>query len=543
MPSTMEMNINSASLLITAILLIAEVFFYFAAIRRRRISNDKPETDRDYIHGAISDLSGMLSAPITLIDGHCQMLHDNDKVVCRKDNADILGIAKNISLAKTIASSIRNLCLNNVDSELTEVSNIAAIMLDAGQKKASAYGYKMEISIQPEMMWVLNKNTLEISIHLLTRILCEETMNGGDIAITLKETDGKLVLSGKNSGSTDKPKSSATRKALERIIKNNGGCIRFSPLDSRAFNCEIQFSGNASAAIYPEKTDISNLPEGQRSEDSEARNNMFDSRKKTILILNNNNEVMTFISTSLSSDYNILSSKSADDAIQATDMILPDMVICEYDGYGNNDGKRLLKHLKEGKMTMQVPVVIITTNECMDEKDLDKADLCLSAPLNIKKIKVLLKQVLKRNDVLKDYYSSPICNYSILKGKVIHLEDKKFLDRIYTIIADNISNNNLSPDFIASEMSMSIRNLYRKFGSLSSEKLAVAIKDYRLSYAASLLASSKYTVDEIIYKAGFINRGTFFKVFREKYGTTPKQYMTNNQHSSASISLTESNCA
>ena len=49
MPSTMEMNINSASLLITAILLIAEVFFYFAAIRRRHISNDKPETDRDYI--------------------------------------------------------------------------------------------------------------------------------------------------------------------------------------------------------------------------------------------------------------------------------------------------------------------------------------------------------------------------------------------------------------------------------------------------------------------------------------------------------------
>lgn len=464
MPSTMEMNINSASLLITAILLIAEVFFYFAAIRkirRRHISNDKPETDRDYIHGAISDLSGMLSAPITLIDGHCQMLHDNDKVICRKDNADILGIAKNISLAKTIASSIRNLCLNNVDSELTEVSNIAAIMLDAGQKKASAYGYKMEISIQPEMMWVLNKNTLEISIHLLTRILCEETMNGGDIAIMLKETDGKLVLSGKNSGSTDKPKSSSTRKALERIIKNNGGCIRFSPLDSRAFNCEIQFSGNASAATCPEKTGISNLPEEQRSEDSETRNNMFDSRKKTLLVLNNNNEVMTFISTSLSGDYNILSSKSADDAIQATDMILPDMVICEYDGFGNNDGKRLLKHLKEGKMTMQVPVVIITTNECMDEKDLDKADLCLSAPLDIKIIKVLLKQVLKRNDVLKDYYSSPICNYSILNGKVIHLEDKKFLDRIYAIIADNISNNDLSPDFIASEMSMSIRNLYR----------------------------------------------------------------------------------
>ena len=42
--------------------------------------------------------------------------------------------------------------------------------------------------------------------------------------------------------------------------------------------------------------------------------------------------------------------------------------------------------------------------------------------------------------------------------------------------------------------------------------------------AEQLLTSTKLSIDEIIYKAGFVNRGTFFKCFAAKYGCTPKVY-------------------
>ena len=35
---------------------------------------------------------------------------------------------------------------------------------------------------------------------------------------------------------------------------------------------------------------------------------------------------------------------------------------------------------------------------------------------------------------------------------------------------------------------------------------------------------TKLSVDEIIYKSGYSNRGTFFKNFSAKYGCTPKSY-------------------
>ena len=49
------------------------------------------------------------------------------------------------------------------------------------------------------------------------------------------------------------------------------------------------------------------------------------------------------------------------------------------------------------------------------------------------------------------------------------------------------------------------------------------IKECRLHVAKDLLLKTKKTIDEIVFEAGFSNKVTFFKVFREKYGCTPKK--------------------
>lgn len=541
----MDMNIYSASLIITISLLIAETFLCFLAIRKRRkdVAQDTcTKTDKDYIHGVISEFSGLMSAPLTLIDGHCQMISDNSHAKA-EDDTDVRGIMQNIALLRTLISSIQGLCQDYTESEITDVSGIATVMLESGQRTASACGCQMETEIQDGLMWVLDKNTLEIALHILVRTLCDITEKGKTFHIKIYEDSGRLVLHGKNSGSADRSKAENNIRILEKLISDNGGDLSFSDPGSGIFECEIRFSGTASETAHQEAAGIYEMPVKRAAMAAAATSEVFDSRKKTILILDSGKEIISLISSSLSREYNIMSPKGAEEALHAIEMTLPDMVICEADGCGN-DGKRLLHNIKGGKMTMQIPVVIIATGGRIDEEDMGKADLCLSVPLNIKKMRILLKQILNRNEVLKDYYSSPISNYSIANGRIIHLEDKKFLDRIYSIISDNISSSDLSPEFIAAEMSMSIRNLYRKFSSLSSEKLSYVIKDYRISYAASLLSSSRFTVDEIIFKAGFINRGTFFRLFREKYGMTPKQYMTRNQNSVEAVPhLVESNCA
>ena len=61
---------------------------------------------------------------------------------------------------------------------------------------------------------------------------------------------------------------------------------------------------------------------------------------------------------------------------------------------------------------------------------------------------------------------------------------------------------------------------------MGEESPTIMIKECRLYVAKDLLLKTKKTIDEIVFEAGFSYKVTFFKVFREKYGCTPKEFRT-----------------
>ena len=92
------------------------------------------------------------------------------------------------------------------------------------------------------------------------------------------------------------------------------------------------------------------------------------------------------------------------------------------------------------------------------------------------------------------------------------------------IISENISDSTVTTAFIAEEMGVSVRTLYNRLEGLINVTPNNIIKEFRLAYAEQLLSTTKLTIDEIIFKSGYANRGTFFKNFSAKYGCTPKAY-------------------
>lgn len=172
-------------------------------------------------------------------------------------------------------------------------------------------------------------------------------------------------------------------------------------------------------------------------------------------------------------------------------------------------------------------MILLSTAQQVDEriKGVESgADICLTLPFNVEYLKAVTEQLLKRNRSLKDYYKSSISAFELSDGKMLHQDDKEFIDKMLKIINDNISNTEISTKFIADEMGVSIRNLYRRLEGILNQTPTNIIKEYRLAKAEQLLTSTKLSIDEIIYKAGFVNRGTFFKCFAAKYGCTPKVY-------------------
>lgn len=135
-----------------------------------------------------------------------------------------------------------------------------------------------------------------------------------------------------------------------------------------------------------------------------------------------------------------------------------------------------------------------------------------------------MKQNLNRISSLREYYNSAISVYEFSGGKMLHSEDKMFLEKMFKVIQDNISDSGMTTGTIARKMGISLRNLYHRLDGIVTVTPSNIIREYRLTYAEHLLTKTKLSVDEIIYKAGFTNRGTFFKNFQAKYDCTPKSY-------------------
>ncbi len=105
---------------------------------------------------------------------------------------------------------------------------------------------------------------------------------------------------------------------------------------------------------------------------------------------------------------------------------------------------------------------------------------------------------------------------------------EEFMDRLFRIINENISDAGITTSGIAGKMGMSLRNLYYRLDGLLTVTPSNIIKEYRIRYAARLLTTSSLSVDQIIDRCGFANRGTFFRNFSARYGTTPKAYRQTN---------------
>ncbi len=51
------------------------------------------------------------------------------------------------------------------------------------------------------------------------------------------------------------------------------------------------------------------------------------------------------------------------------------------------------------------------------------------------------------------------------------------------------------------------------------------IHDGKLAVAENLLLTSKFSINEIIFKSGFSSRASFYRAFTKKHGFTPKDFM------------------
>jgi DNA-binding response OmpR family regulator/two-component sensor histidine kinase len=248
--------------------------------------------------------------------------------------------------------------------------------------------------------------------------------------------------------------------------------------------------------------------------------------KPTILLIDDEAEILWLMSEIFSKDFNTITLQKPQgiNAIlrdNTPNVIISDLMMPELSGID------LIKKVKSVKETAHIPIIFVTGKYEMEQQIEAMeagAEMYITKPFNAEYLRISVLQIINRKEKLKDYFNSPLSLFDLIEGKTILKEHKKFLRSVLKVINRNITNQNLSSEFIAHELDMGERSFYRKMQDIGAESPVNLIKECRMHVAKNLLINSEMTVDEIIHKSGFENRVTFYKMFSKKYGCTPKEY-------------------
>lgn len=262
------------------------------------------------------------------------------------------------------------------------------------------------------------------------------------------------------------------------------------------------------------------------TEEKDPPTSEFDNKKFTVLLVEDNIELLALTRDSLSSWFiikcacngvealKILSDKSID--VIVSDVMMPEM-----------NGLELCNYVKSTIDYSHIPIILLTAKTTLESKveGLESgADAYIEKPFSIKQLHKQIENLLKlRQTFYKLMTSLSGTTDSLLTDSAFSQKDVEFVEKVNTILLELIADENYSIDSLADQMNMSRSNFYRKIKALSGMSPNDYLKNFRLNKAAELIVAGTRII-EVAEKLGFTSSSYFARCFREKFGVLPKDY-------------------
>lgn len=244
-----------------------------------------------------------------------------------------------------------------------------------------------------------------------------------------------------------------------------------------------------------------------------------------ILIIEDTPDVRAFIKACLEEEYTILEAENGVKGWELAVNELPDLIITDV-MMPQMDGNEFCRNLKKDERTSHIPVIMLTAKAAEDQliEGLESgADIYLTKPFSIVVLQNYISNLLKLKTVLRQRYSQKI--YLEPLDVEVGTVDKKFMERLMSIIEDHLGEPDFNVPFLSKELGMSKAVLYKKFNALVHIPIGEFIKNMRLKKAASLLVNDSMNISEIAWEVGFNDRKYFSKEFRKFFGKSPSEYL------------------
>ncbi|MFT4973486.1 MAG: signal transduction histidine kinase/DNA-binding response OmpR family regulator, partial [Saprospiraceae bacterium] len=247
--------------------------------------------------------------------------------------------------------------------------------------------------------------------------------------------------------------------------------------------------------------------------------------RKTILIVEDEKEIHSFLNELLAEKYKISVAYNGIEALENVKKEIPDLIISDV-MMPLMDGIELCKEIKKDIQTCHIPFIMLTAKESVlhrIEGIESGANSYIPKPFHPDHLIIRIQKLLEEKELILKHFSQDdlVENLAILP---IENEEKDFIKNVIKLIRKNIDNEKLQSLFVEKELGISNSQLYRKTKQIFGLSPGDLIRTIRLKHAAELLRKNVLTVSEICYLSGFNNRSYFYREFKKMYDSTPKNY-------------------
>ncbi|MDO6519347.1 two-component regulator propeller domain-containing protein [Zobellia uliginosa] len=244
----------------------------------------------------------------------------------------------------------------------------------------------------------------------------------------------------------------------------------------------------------------------------------------SVAIVEDNDELRMYLKRVLQNNFNVYTAINGVEGVDLIREITPDVVVSDI-LMPEMNGLDLCKKIKGDFETSHIPIIMLTAR-AFDQQIVEGinsgADAYLTKPFNKDILIAKINNLIKSREKLRLMFQ----NAKILEPSEVTVTsiDEKLLWKLKQTIEDNIQDQNLTLEKLATEVGVSRAQLFRKVKALTGLTPNNFIKSIRLKYAVLLLEEGKFQISEIAFLSGFKEASYFSRCFKEAYGCSPKEY-------------------
>lgn len=525
------------------------VYIYRTILMKRRIEEEANKAKLQFF----TNISHELRTPLTLIaDPVNYIIHDDNLNSQQRSMLQI--VQRNVLVLIQLVSEILDFRkVQNGKMELRLSDFNLAESMKQWIKLFSVSAQKKHIAISMDapdtIMLRADQDKIErICYNLLSNAL-KYTSEGGEITLTAKEENGRVMISVADNGcgiSSDElpyifdrfyQAKNAGRGTgiglaiVKAFTELHHGEVSATSIEGKGSTFTIHIPVRQKGEVTNQLTEkIEQLIEPSSAEEvpNQARHideliQPYQTDKPEVLIIDDNIDIRTYLRSVLSEKYNVSEAADGKVGLELARKIVPDIVLSDI-MMPVMDGLAFCQQLKTDKAISHIPVILLTARS-LDEQRAEGyehgADAYLSKPFSLRLLLSRIDNLIESRKKLNQTWSKGVEDDEI--GNISNEIDKSFLKQLRKIIQENLANSDLSVEQIGDEIGLSRVQLYRKVKALTGYSPVEIVRKARLTRARHLLQTTERTVSEVAYAVGFSTPSYFSKCYKDEFGENPKK--------------------